>query len=210
MRCTKREVTVGAPAILAARAEDHFRGAERLREVVRGKADAALGRIEAEVAAHRPAQPGIAARLGRPGALVEAAEHDAIDALQARFQRAEDAHAHVRRFRPPHHAVADAGVEQLGIVAFGDRKAGGGRALGELFEGAGERDAVMAGEGGDLAGGILAERGDDVAVARGQRRQRMRAGFSVSSGASAAPSRAIKSAATSNSSSAISQRGSLR
>ncbi len=104
------------------RGEDDFRRAERLREVVRGQADAALGRIEAEIAAHRPAEPGIAARLRRPGAFVEAAEHDAVDRLQARFQRAEDAHAHVARFRAAHHAVADGGVEQFGIVACARRR----------------------------------------------------------------------------------------
>ena len=79
MRCTKREVTVGAPATLAARARMTSLRAQRLREVVRGQADAAFGRIEAEIAAHRAAQPGIAARLGRPAAFVEAAEHDAVD-----------------------------------------------------------------------------------------------------------------------------------
>ena len=139
MRCTKREVTVGAPAILAARARITSARAQRLREVVRGQADAALGRIEPEIAAHRAAEPGIVAGFARPGAFVEAAEHDALERLQARFQRAEDAHAHVRRFGTAHHAVGDGGVEQLGIVAIRDAKRGGGRALGELFEGAGKR-----------------------------------------------------------------------
>ena len=95
MRCTKRDATVGAPASLAARVRMTSRRAEHLREVVRRQADAPLRQIEAEIAPHRAAEPGIAARLRRPGAFDEPAEHDAVDALQARFQRAEDAHAHV-------------------------------------------------------------------------------------------------------------------
>ena len=83
---------------LGGAAQDDFRGAQALRKIVRGKADAALGRIEAEIAAHRAAEPGIVARLGRPGALVEAAQHHAVDGLQARFQRPKDTHAHVVRF----------------------------------------------------------------------------------------------------------------
>ena len=66
--------------------EDHFRRAQCLREIMRGQADAALGRIETEIAAHRPRQPGIAARFRRPGRFVKAAEHDAIKTQQTCFQ----------------------------------------------------------------------------------------------------------------------------
>ena len=160
---------------MAARDEDDFFGAQALREVVRGKADAALGRIEAEVGAHRAAQPGIAARLRRPGAFVEAAQHDTLEGLQARFQRAEDAHAHVGRLRAAHHALGDGGMEQFGIVAFGDAKRGGGGTFGQFLEGAKKRYAVIVGEGGDLAFAIPAKPGNHGAVAFGELGKRMRA-----------------------------------
>ena len=158
---------------LGGAAEDDFRGAQALGEIVRGKADAALWRIETEIAAHRAAQPGIVARLGRPGALVEAAQHHPVDGLQARFQRPVDMHAHVVDFRAAHHAVGDCGVEQFGIVGFGDGKPSGGRALGKFLEGAGERGTVVAGKGRDLAFGVAPEPGNDGAMAGGQRGERM-------------------------------------
>ena len=42
--------------------------------------------------AHRAAEPGIAARLRRPDAFDQAAQHQPVDRLQARFEQAEDAH----------------------------------------------------------------------------------------------------------------------
>ena len=107
MRCTKREVTVGAPAIFGGAGEMTSGAPSACAKSCADRPMRRSGRIEAEVAPHRPAQPRIAARLRRPAAFVQAAQHDAVDCLQARFQRAEDAHAHVVRFRPPHHAVAD-------------------------------------------------------------------------------------------------------
>ena len=64
----KRDGTVGVPAILAAKRQEHFAGAEQLREVVRGKADTALGQIESELEPHRAAEPGVGAALRRPRA----------------------------------------------------------------------------------------------------------------------------------------------
>ena len=58
--------------------EDHLACAESLGEVVRGKTDAPLRQVEPEVLPHRAAEPRIAARLGRPRAFVEPAEHDAV------------------------------------------------------------------------------------------------------------------------------------
>ena len=105
--------------------EDHLGRAERLREVVRRKPDAPLRQIEAERMPHRPAEPRIGARFRRPHALDQPAEHDAIDRLQPRFERTEDAHAHGRKLRPPHHAVGDHRLEQLGIVGARNRKTAG-------------------------------------------------------------------------------------
>ena len=79
-------------------------------------------------------------------AFVETAQHHALEGLQARFQRAEDAHAHVARFRPPHRAIGDGRVEDFGVVAAGDAEAFGGRAFDEVGEGAFEHAAVVAGE----------------------------------------------------------------
>ena len=104
--------------------EDHLGRAERLREIVRREADAPLRQVEAELVAHRPAEPGIAARLRRPDALDQPAQHQAIDRLQARFERAVDAHPHVG-FGPADFLVGDRGVEQLDIIAGLDRRGAG-------------------------------------------------------------------------------------
>ena len=87
-------------------AQHHLVGAERLREVVGGERDAPLRQIEAERVAHGPVEPRIGARLRRPGALDEPAEHHAVDGLQPRLERAVDAHAHAGQPGPPHHAIA--------------------------------------------------------------------------------------------------------
>ena len=123
MRCTKREVTVGAPPICR-RGQHDFRRAERLGEVVRGKADAALRRIEAEVAAHRPGEPGIAARLRRPGRFVEAAEHDAVD-RSAGALRADRRCARARRGFPAgaRRGRRSAALKQLDVIARAGREA---------------------------------------------------------------------------------------
>src|SRR5271169_1323904 len=66
--------------------QDHFRRAKKLGEIVRGKADAALGQIEAKLVPHRPAQPGVVIAFRRPGTLDQAAEHDAVAFSQSRFE----------------------------------------------------------------------------------------------------------------------------
>ena len=53
--------------------EDHVLGAEQLREVVGGQADAPVWQIKAEFVTHRPAQPRIGARRRRPDALDQSA-----------------------------------------------------------------------------------------------------------------------------------------
>src|SRR3546814_16449681 len=72
-------------------AEDHVAAAGGLQEIMGGLAEAAFRRRQAELFAHRPAEPGIFLGLWRPGALVEAAEADAVGLLQAGFEQAPDA-----------------------------------------------------------------------------------------------------------------------
>ncbi len=98
-------------------AEDDFVGAEQLREIVRRKADAPLRQIETERMPHRPAQPWIDPRRRWPDAFDQSAEDDAVGLGQPRFQRAIDAKLSVGDLRPPHHAVAERGLEHLRIIA---------------------------------------------------------------------------------------------
>ena len=104
-RCTKREATVGAPASFGGAGQDDFLGAEPLREIMRGQADAPLRQVEAKLLPHRPAQPGIAARLRRPRRLRPGRRARRDRRWQARFERTVDAHARIRRARPAHDAV---------------------------------------------------------------------------------------------------------
>ena len=53
---------------------------------------------------HRAREQRIEPRLRRPGAFVQAAEHDHVDALQARLERAPDVDARIDPAAPPHHA----------------------------------------------------------------------------------------------------------
>ena len=66
---------------------------------------------------HRPAQPGIDPRRRRPDALDQPAENDAVGFGQPRFELAVDVKMRARRFRPPHHAVGEGGLEHIGIIA---------------------------------------------------------------------------------------------
>ena len=105
-------------------AEDDLLGAEQLHEIVRGQADAALRQIEAEFVPHRPAQPGIDSRRRRPDALDQPAEDDPVGLRQSRFQRTIDLQVNIGLFRPPHHAVAERGLEYVGVIAGLDHQAG--------------------------------------------------------------------------------------
>ena len=87
--------------LLSGTRKDDLGCAQSLREIVRRQADTQLGQIEAEIEPHRPAQPWIAASVRRPAAFVEAPENDAVDALQARFQQAENPHARITDFSAP-------------------------------------------------------------------------------------------------------------
>ena len=167
-RCTKREATVGAPRELGRIGQDHLVGAERLREVMRRERDAPLRQIEAELVAHRAAEPGIGPRLRRPDAFDQAAEHDAIDVLQPRFERAVDAHAHARDRRPPHHAVGDRDLEQLGIVRRRDGKAGVGVARAMSSNASSSFTPSLPAKAAGSPCSSAAQGGDDVAMACGE------------------------------------------
>ena len=87
--------------LLGGTAENDLGRAQPLREIVRREADAKLREIEAEIEPHGPAQPRIAAGIGWPGAFIEAAEDDAVDALQPCFQQAENAYARIADLSAP-------------------------------------------------------------------------------------------------------------
>ena len=148
--------------------EDDLVGAERLGEVVCRQRDAPLRQIEAERMAHGAAEPGVRPRLRRPDAFDQAAEDDAIDVLQPRFERAIDTNAHARNFRAPHHAIRNRDPEKLGIVCLRDEEAGGGVRTRNVVECLIEFHAVIAGEGRWLTAFVPAQGGDDVAMSCGK------------------------------------------
>ncbi len=87
--------------LLSRARQNDLRRTKSLRKIVRREADTQFRQIEAELEPHRPAEPRIVAGLGRPGAFVQPAEHDAIDALQAGFEQTEDPHTRAADFRAP-------------------------------------------------------------------------------------------------------------
>ena len=115
----------GRAADLGGVAEDYVIGAEQLGKIMRGKADAPLRQIEAELVPHRPAQPRIHARRRRPDAFDQPAQNDPVGLRQPRFQLAVDVKLRSRRFRPPHDAVGERSLEHLGVIAEFDHQAAG-------------------------------------------------------------------------------------
>ena len=71
--------------------------------------------------------------------------------------------------------MVDNRTEELGIVAFVDRKPACGVAFDEPFEGTGEHHAVISGKGRGFTRGIRAQRGDHAVMAVCQRCERLRA-----------------------------------
>ena len=168
----KRDATVGAPRELRGAGEEDFRHAEQLREVVRRQADAPLGQIEAELEPHRPRQPRIAARLRRPHAFDQPAEHDAVDMNEPRLDGAEDVHARAGPSGAAADAVRNRGLEQIGVVA--GRGAQVGALLGDVLERFGQLHAVFARESGGLA--IMRRQGlERLRMQRGDCGERVRA-----------------------------------
>ena len=149
------------PARRAGYASTTSRRAERLREIVRGKRDAALRQVEAESIAHGAAEPGIRTRVGRPHSLYQASEHDAVGALQPRFQGTEDAYLHAAGLRPAHHPLPDRQLEQLGIVRGKDFEVGVRSYRCNIEKGFIQLDAVMVAQCRGLAGFRPAQGRDD-------------------------------------------------
>ena len=167
----KRDATVGAPRTFVGAGEEDFRHAEELREVVRRQSDAPLGQIEAEVEPHRPRQPGIAGRLGRPHALDEPAEHDAVDMNEPRLDGAEDVHTRAGPAGAPADAVRNGGFEQIGVIAGGGAQVGA--LLGDIRERFSQLHAVFVRESGRLA--IMRRQGlERLRMQRGDGSKRLR------------------------------------
>ncbi len=144
--------------------EDDIARAKQLDEVVGGKADAPFRQIEAEGPAHRPAQPGIVARLRRPHAFDEAADDDAIGFGETRFQRTIDAQCRGQQLARAHDLVAERDLEQLGIIDQRGEEAGRLLARNQGFERVGQRLAILAFEDHARSGGLFAQGGNNLAV----------------------------------------------
>ena len=122
--------------------------------------------------AHRAAEPGIAARLRRPGAFVEAAEHDAVEASAGALPAGRRC-ARARRAFP---AGAPRGRRWRRGTARRSRRARrrGRRRTGlSMSSSKARRSAVpsLPAKAAIVAFVVLAERGDHVAVAVGERRR---------------------------------------
>src|SRR5262249_28676440 len=104
------------PVALGRIGEKNLARAEKLREIMGRKSDAALRQIETERMAHRSAQPWIGTRIGRPHALDKTADHDSIDAGKPCFQRTVNADAIAGRSWTAHPPVRDRDAEQLRII----------------------------------------------------------------------------------------------
>ena len=146
-------------------AEDDVAGAEQLREIVRRQSDAPLRQIEAEFVPHRPAQPGIDPRRRRPDAFHQSAENDAVRLGQPRFQRAVDFQPRIGRLRPPHHAVAKGGLENLRIIAELDREPAWALAAEQIVERLRQRRPLRAFEGDRRAMPVARQLHQHVAMA---------------------------------------------
>ncbi len=88
-----------------------------------GKPVAPLGRRQAELLAHRPAEPRARFLRLRPDAFIEAAEDHHIGLLQPRFKRAPDGEAGMGWPARPRHAGPRAGCEEGRVIAGLERAA---------------------------------------------------------------------------------------
>ena len=93
MRCSQRDGDRRRVAGAGGARQHHLLRAHRHLEIMRGMADAPLGRLEVDAGLHQPRHEAVGLRLARPDALVQPADHQRVDALQPRFQRAPDGDA---------------------------------------------------------------------------------------------------------------------
>ena len=135
--------------LLGSAREEDLGGAQPLGEIVRRKADAQLRQIETEFEPHRTAQPRIAAGIGRPGAFVEATEHEPVDALQPGFQQAEDAHARIADLGAPLGTPRCEQMEDVRVVGWRQFERVRCRTFRDGFEGAVQLSPVGASIGGN-------------------------------------------------------------
>ena len=124
--------------------------------------------------AHAAIEPGIGAGLGWPCLFDEPAQHHAVDRDETRLEQAENLHAAAQDGRRPDHAIGDRRAKQLRIVRGRDHHLGGCGLIDDLVEAGIERGPVRAGERRDRSRFVSAERRHDLAVAGGERAQRMR------------------------------------
>ena len=123
--------------------QQHALGAQRRGKVVRRQADAALRLRQAERGAHRPVDPRAGLDRRRPGALVQAAQHQKVGALQARFERSPDGEARMAAEARADDLGLEHGREQRRPFAAGDRGLAGPRRA-QAGEGVGQRFAGLA------------------------------------------------------------------
>ena len=149
---------------------------------MRRQADAALGRRQAELMAHRPRQERIDARSPRPYAFLQARQNEAPGTHEPGFENAEDRDARVAWGAAAHRLSGEEAIEQLreaggrGVgkpVAFMDQRRdqpGGGLARRTGPQGPDITRAI----GGQRLHRLLAKRGCGGVLARRRRPHRGR------------------------------------
>ncbi len=106
--------------------EHHFFRSHRRPEIVRGKADAAFRRLEVDARLHDARHEAVGLGAARPAALVQPAQHQRVDRLQARFERPPDGDAAVASGRRLDHLRGDQRAENVRPLRSREVQRGGG------------------------------------------------------------------------------------
>ena len=122
-RRSQRDGTVGVPSTRAARVSTTSRAPSACAKSCAAMPTRRSGGGMPKLRAHRARQPRIALGLGRPHALVEAAEHEPVGMLQPRLEQAPDEEPRMAPEGRPHHRPGDERLEQRRIVAAGEVRA---------------------------------------------------------------------------------------
>ena len=104
--------------------QEDLRRQSALHEIVRLQPDPPVRRRQTERVPHRPAHPRVGLGFGGPGVLVQPAENDAVDALQARLQRSPNEETRMTAVAGAHHAPGHRRRENCRIVIGVDRGKG--------------------------------------------------------------------------------------